>query len=459
MRSTHGLRHRRDSDLKVGQSREARDSDSSRRRTVAAWARQALGRLRLLGPGLITGCSDDDPSGIATYSQAGAQFGLQMLWVMPLTVPLMASVQEISARIGRTTGAGLAGNLRRRYPGVVVYLLVGLIVVANTINLGADLGAMGAALTLLVGDDRWHVYPLCFGAASLAAEVLFRYRPYASLLKWFSFTVAGYVGIAFTVQIPWASVLYHTVVPSIAINGDYLLTLVAVLGTTISPYLFFWQSSQEVEEQASAGEPPVRRAPRLARRQFQRIRFDTAAGMVISNVVAYFIILTTATALFANGIHDISTSAQAASALEPIAGRFATLLFAASIIGTGLLAVPVLAGSAGYAVAEALRWPIGLDQKPSRAVGFYCVIGAATLFGTLLNFSTIDPIRALYWSAVLNGIAAVPILFVLMRMGSDSAVMGRMILPPGLRLLGWLTTAVMAFAAVGMIWVGFASKG
>ena len=428
-------------------------------KTITAWNQRALSSFRRLGPGLIAGCSDDDPSGIATYSQAGAQFGSQMLWATVVTVPLMAGVQEISARMGRITGMGLAGNLRRRYPPGVVYLLVALVVAANTINLGADLGAMGAALALLVGGDRWHIYPLAFGAVSLAAEVLFRYKPYARLLKWFSFTVAGYVGIAFTVEIPWENALYHTIVPSIAVNADYLMTLVAVLGTTISPYLFFWQSSQEVEEGIAAGEPPVRRAPRLARRQFERIRFDTIAGMLISNVVAYFIILTAATALFANGVHEIRTSADAARALEPIAGRFATLLFAASIVGTGLLAVPVLAGSAGYAVAETLRWPIGLDKKPSRAVGFYCVIGAATLLGTLLNFSPIDPIRALYWSAVLNGIAAVPILFVLMRMGADGALMGRFVLPTGLRLLGWLTAALLAGAALAMLWFNLASKG
>ena len=425
--------------------------DAAMRPRASAWLRSAAARLRKLGPGLISGCSDDDPSGIATYSQAGAQFGLNMLWTAIATLPLMASVQEISARIGRVTGAGLASNMLRRYPRGLVYMLIVLVVVANTINLGADLGAMGAALGLLVGEDRWHVYALAFGAISLAAEILFRYRPYASLLKWLSFAVAGYVAVAFTVEIPWRTVLLRTLSPELAIDSAYLTTLVAVLGTTISPYLFFWQSSQEVEEQLAARELPLGRAPASAPAQFERIRFDTIAGMAISNIVAYFIILTAAIALHGNGIHEIRTSADAARALEPVAGRFASLLFAVSIIGTGLLAVPVLAGSAGYAVAETLRWPEGLDRKPARAAGFYAVIGAATVLGTLLNFSPIDPIRALYWSAVINGIVAVPMLFVLVRMGSDAAIMGRFVLPAGLRALGWLTAAVMALAAAAML--------
>jgi NRAMP (natural resistance-associated macrophage protein)-like metal ion transporter len=404
--------------------------------------------LKKLGPGFITGVSDDDPSGIATYTQAGAQFGTALLWTALFTFPLMAAIQEISARIGRVTGHGVAGNIRRHYSPLLLYFIVALILVANTINIGADIGAMAAALELLVGRDRFHLFPLLFGAVSLAAEILLPYRTYSSALKWVSLSVFAYVGIVLFVQIPWQQVLHDTLLPTISTNDDYMMMLVAVLGTTISPYLFFWQSSLEVEEQkATPFEEPLKKAPQQARCQFERIRADTYTGMAVSNVVMYFIILTTAMTLHAHHVTNIQTTAQAAQALRPIAGPYAFVLFAMGIIGTGLLAVPVLAGSVGYAIGEALRWPTGLDRKPYKAKGFYCIIGLATAVGTALNFFRIDPFRALFWTAVINGIISVPILFVLMRMAGNAQVMGKFTIPRKLSIAGWLTTGAMTIAA------------
>lgn len=407
-----------------------------------------LNFLKKLGPGFITGVSDDDPSGIATYSQAGAQFGTSMLWAAFFTFPLMAAVQEISARIGRVTGHGVAGNIRRHYSPMLLYFVVALILIANTINIGADISAMAAALELLTGRDRFHLYPLLFGAVSLIGEVFLSYRTYSAVLKWISLSVFAYVGIVLFVQIPWTQVARDTLLPNITLTESYMTMLVAVLGTTISPYLFFWQSSLEVEEQrVTPGEEPVKKAPRQARSQFERIRTDTYSGMAVSNLVMYFIILTTAVTLHAHHITDIQTTAQAAEALRPIAGPYAFALFAMGIIGTGLLAIPVLAGSVGYAIGEALRWPIGLDRKPYHAKGFYCIIAVATAVGTSLNFFHIDPIRALFWTAVINGVISVPILIVLMRMASNAEVMGKFTIPRKLAIAGWLTTGAMTLAA------------
>lgn len=408
--------------------------------------------IKKLGPGFITGVSDDDPSGIATYSQAGAQFGTSMLWAALFTFPLMAAIQEISARIGRVTGHGVAGNIRRHYSPWLLYFVVALILVANTVNIGADIGAMAAALELLIGRDRFHLYPLLFAAVSLIGEVFLSYRSYSAVLKWFSLSVFAYVGIVLFVQIPWYTVLRDTLLPTIVPNANYMMMLVAVLGTTISPYLFFWQSSLEVEEQrATPGEEPIKKAPQQARSQFERIRTDTLSGMAVSNLVMYFIILTTAVTLHAHHITDIQTTAQAAEALRPIAGPYAFTLFAMGIIGTGLLAVPVLAGSVGYAIGETLRWPTGLDRKPYQAKGFYFIIAIATGVGTALNFFHIDPIRALFWTAVINGIISVPILFVLMRMASNAKVMGKFTIPRKLAIAGWITTGAMALAAVLLV--------
>jgi len=404
----------------------------------------------VLGPGLITGASDDDPSGIATYSQAGAQFGYGLGWTLLLTYPLMCAIQMISAQIGRVTGRGLAGNMRRHYPASLLYFLVGLLVVANTINIGADLGAMAAALRLLIAGPTV-LYIAGFGIVTVLLEVFMRYARYASILRWLTISLFAYVATVFVVGVPWLTVARDLVLPHIEFSGAYLTVVVAVFGTTISPYLFFWQAAEEVEdEKEDRGAEPLIKAPQQAPRQLARIQLDTLVGMGLSNIVALFIILTTAATLNAHGVKDIQTSSQAAEALRPIAGEFAFTIFALGIIGTGLLALPVLAGSAAYAVGEALHWRIGLSQRPGRAKAFYGTIAGATLIGAALNFSPLDPIKALFWSAVINGVAAVPIMVMIMLMGSKQAVMGQFTLSPWLKTLGWLATAVMAAAAIGM---------
>ena len=404
----------------------------------------------IMGPGLITGASDDDPSGIATYSQAGAQFGYTLGWTLLLTYPLMCAIHMISAQIGRVTGRGLAGNMRLHYPAPLLYALVSILLVANVINIGADLGAMAAALKLLV-DAPAVIYIAGFAVATTLAEVFMRYTRYASVLRWLTLSLFAYVGTVFIVGVPWGKVAENLVLPRISFGGDYLTVVVAVFGTTISPYLFFWQASEEVDNAREDPEAePLIKAPAQAPRQLARIQLDTLVGMGFSNIIALFIMLTTAATLNAHGVKDIQTSSQAAEALRPIAGEFAFAIFALGIIGTGLLAVPVLAGSVGYAVGEAFRWRVGLAQLPGRAPAFYATIAAATLVGAALNFTPLDPIKALFWSAVLNGVAAVPIMVMIMLMGSHDAVMGPFTLKPLLRTLGWVATAVMGAAAVGM---------
>lgn len=406
--------------------------------------------LEVLGPGLITGASDDDPSGIATYSQAGAQFGYGLGWVMLFSWPLMCAIQEISARIGRVTGRGIAGNLRRHYPAPIVYALVFLLVVANTINLGADLGAMAAALKLLIGGPQL-LYVAAFAVVSLLLEVFVRYSRYVSVLKWLTISLFAYVGVALVSHIPWGTVAKALVVPTLSSDPKYLTVIVAILGTTISPYLFFWQSEAEVEEiKETTDARPLEKAPEQAPPELQRIRFDTLIGMGLSNLVALFIILTTAATLHAHNVTDIQTSAQAAEALRPIAGQFAFLVFALGIIGTGLLALPVLAGSAAYALGETFGWHVGLSRTLSRAKAFYGAIAAATVIGGLINFTPIDPIKALFWSAVINGVVAAPVMFMMMLLSSNREAMGEFPLPNVLRAIGWIATAVMAAAAVGM---------
>ena len=407
--------------------------------------------LRKLGPGLVTGASDDDPSGIATYSQVGARFGYGMLWCMLLSYPLIAAIQEICARIGRVTGGGLAANLRRYYPKWILYSVLSLMSLANIFNLGADLGAMGAAASLLLpGDSR--IYIVIFGVASVLAELFIPYSKYAKYLKWLTLSLFAYVGTAFYVHVPWSEVVHAVVVPKVEITREYLTALIAVLGTTISPYLFFWQASQEVEEvTCNPGEEALKQAPQQARSQLGRIRLDTYIGMALSNMVAFFIILTTAATLHAHGIHEISSSAQAALALKPLAGRYAFLLFVCGIVGTGLLAVPVLAGSAAYGIGEARRWRVGLERKPKEAVRFYAAIGAATLVGSSLNFFGIDPIKALFWAAVLNGLVAAPLMVVIMVMASSPNVMGKFTIPRYLRVVGWIATGVMVCVCLGVL--------
>jgi NRAMP (natural resistance-associated macrophage protein)-like metal ion transporter len=408
------------------------------------------GWLAFLGPGLITGASDDDPSGIATYSQVGAQFGYGMSWVMLFTWPLMAAIQEISARIGRVTGEGIAGNIRQHYSGWLLQVIVALLLVANTINLGADLGAMGAALGLLVpGPVR--LYVVGFALVCTSLEVFSRYENYVRVLKWTAMSLFSYVATAFAVKVPWARVAHDTLVPNLVWDKDYLVALVAVLGTTITPYCFFWQSSEEAEDEAvDAAARPLLEAPAEAPAQLGRIRADTYLGMGFSNLISLFIIITTAATLNAHGITDIQTSSQAAEALRPIAGEFTFVVFAFGIIGIGLLAVPVLAGSAAYALGEALRWPTGLRRRPKDAKAFYGTIAIATLLGVCINFVDLDPVKALFWSAVINGVVAVPLMAVIMVMARQPRVMGRFTIPLPLAVMGWLTTIVMAAAVAAM---------
>jgi NRAMP (natural resistance-associated macrophage protein)-like metal ion transporter len=422
-------------------------------RIARHWTARAAprrGLLAFLGPGLITGASDDDPSGIATYSQVGAQFGYGMGWVMLFSYPLMASIQEMSARIGRVTGHGIASNIRLHYPAWLLRTIVGLLLVANVINLGADLGAMGDALFLLVGGSA-HLYVVLFAAVCAALEIFSRYERYVAILKWGTLSLFAYVATVLVVQVPWGEVAYGTLVPSFSWQKDYIVSIVAVLGTTISPYLFFWQASEEAEdEQARPEAELLNLAPEQAPAELHRIRIDTYVGMGFSNLIALCIIVTTAATLNAHGITDIQTSAQAAEALRPIAGVFAFAVFAAGIIGTGMLAVPILAGSAAYAVGEALGWPIGLARLPHDAKAFYGTIAVATLIGVSINFVDLDPMKALFWTAVLNGVISVPLMVVMMIMTMQPKVMGAFTLPRPLWLMGWLSTGVMAAAVTVM---------
>jgi NRAMP (natural resistance-associated macrophage protein)-like metal ion transporter len=408
------------------------------------------GILSILGPGLITGASDDDPSGIATYSQVGAQFGYAMAWTMPFSFPLMAAIQEISARIGRVTGVGIAGNIRLHFPRWLLWAVIALLSIANVFNLAADLCAMGDALRLLAGG-RDHAYVVVFGVTSSVLQVFMSYRRYVSILKWTTLALFAYVATVLVVHVPWQHVAAQTIFPSIPLTNEAMVAVVAVLGTTISPYLFFWQSSQEAEDQRVRPDAqPLVAAPVQARRELARIRIDTYLGMFFSNLIGFFIIVTAAATLNVNGVLDIRTSGEAAEALRPIAGSFAFVVFAAGIVGTGLLAVPVLAGSVGYAVGEALGRPVGLARLPGQAKVFYGLIAVATIVGVGLNFSGIDPIKALYWSAVLNGIVAVPLMVVMMLMTARPRIMGRFTLPRPLAIVGWLATLVMAVTVLGM---------
>ena len=407
--------------------------------------------LERLGPGLITGAADDDPSGIATYSQAGAQFGFGLLWSVFLTTPLMVGIQVVSARIGRVTGHGIARNIRDHYPRPLLWFIVSILLFANTINIAADLGAMGEALQLVMPGGPQHGHALFFGVLAVLMQIFIPYRYLAPILKWLTLSLFAYVGVLISVDVPWAKLIAATLVPPLELTREYLMLLVAVLGTTISPYLFFWQASQEVEEQrATDGDRPLRDSSDGARLHLRRIKIDTWFGMVFSNAIAFAIMLTTAVTLHGAGITDVTTSAQAAEALRPIAGDLAFTLFAAGIIGTGLLAIQVLAGSAAYAVAEAMRWPIGLGREPLEAKGFYSIITLATLLGASVDFTDIDPIKALIWSAVLNGVIAVPIMALMMRMAVRQDIMGSFVITKRLQRLGWVATTLMALAVIAM---------
>ncbi|NVN85403.1 MAG: divalent metal cation transporter [Rhodopseudomonas sp.] len=409
------------------------------------------GFLDTLGPGLITGASDDDPSGIGTYSQAGAQLGYGIGWTMLLTFPLMAAIQEISGRVGRVTGRGIAGNVCRHYSGKLLGVVVALLFIANTINIAADLGAMADATKLLIGGPGMF-YVVGFGVISIVAQIFFDYKRYVAVLKWLTLCLFAYVGALAVANVSWGEALIGVLVPKLTFSGDTLTTIVAILGTTISPYLFFWQASQEAEDQrVDPDKQPLTKAPQDSKGEFQRIRADTIVGMAFSNLIALSIIVTAAATLHAAGKTDIQTSAQAAEALKPIAGAFAEVIFALGIVGTGLLAIPVLAGSAAYAVGEGRRWPVGLARKPKEAAAFYAVLALSAVIGIALNFTPINPISALYWSAVINGVLAVPVMVLLMIMARRKEVMQRFVIGGPLLWLGWLATAAMALSVVAMV--------
>jgi NRAMP (natural resistance-associated macrophage protein)-like metal ion transporter len=404
--------------------------------------------LRKLGPGLITGAADDDPSGIATYSQAGAQFGYSMLWTMVFTLPLMVAIQIVSARIGYVTRKGLAANIKTSFPRWVLLAVVGMLLVANTLNVAADIAAMAEALRLLVGGSAL-VYAVTFGLLCLGQQVFLPYKSYVRWLKWLTLALLSYVAVVFTIHLDWSKITSEVFRPKLLFNHDMLLMAVALFGTTISPYLFFWQAAQEMED--TTGSDP--HTPGQVRKHLRRIKVDTIIGMFFSNLIAFFIILSTAATLHAAGVTDIQTSAQAAEALRPVAGDFTFLLFSLGIIGTGMLAVPVLAGSAGYAVAEAAGWSGSLSARLDRGEGqgFYGVIMTATVGGVLLCFTPADPVKELFWSAVLNGVIAVPIMAAMMMLASRRATMGDNVIGRPLRWLGWTATAAMALTVGAML--------
>jgi NRAMP (natural resistance-associated macrophage protein)-like metal ion transporter len=406
--------------------------------------------FKVLGPGLITGAADDDPSGIATYSQAGARFGYQMAWVLVFSYPLMAVTQTISARIGSVTGRGIARNLKLHYPPFVLRAVVIALLIANVANLGADLGAMAAAFQLLVGGPLI-LYTIGFAALCILLEVFTSYARYTSYLKWLTLSLFSYVAVVFAVHVPWASAIKDTFIPTLVFDSDHAEVIVAVLGTTISPYLFFWQASQEVEEQLRRATKPLCVAPSRAGPELERIRTDTWVGMGYSNIIAIFIIFATAATLHASGVTNIETSSEAAEALRPLAGDFTFAVFACGIIGTGLLAVPVLAGSAAYAVSETFNWTEGLDHKLKDARAFYATIAIAMLVGLGLNFLNIRPIKALFWCAVLNGLLAAPLMASMLLIATNRKVMGKLKLSGPMAIAGWLAAGVMAAASVAFL--------
>ncbi len=410
--------------------------------------------LSLIGPGLITGVADDDPSGIATYSQAGAQFGLNMLWTMPLAFPLMAAIQSMCARIGRVTGKGLAANIKIAFPPIVLQAVVLLLLVANTLNIAADVAAMGEVAELITGFNR-HVMTALFVFATLILQVFVPYHRYVNFLKWLTISLLAYAAVLFTVNVPWGEVAQRTLWPRFILNSDTAAVIVGVFGTTISPYLFFWQASEEVEEMRSKkGAVALLSNASMAGQELRRIRWDTWSGMFYSNVTAYFIILATAVTLHVSGITDITTAAEAASALRPLAGDFAFLLFAVGILGVGLIGVPVLAGSGAYAFSEAMGWNSGLENKAKDARGFYSILAVSVLLGLVIQYTPISPMKALFWSAVINGVIAVPLMVVIILLVSKKSVMGEFTASRPIIILGWVAVAVMGVAALAMLFPG-----
>ena len=410
--------------------------------------------LARIGPGLITGVADDDPSGIATYSQAGARFGLDMLWTMPLAYPLMSAIQSLCARIGRVTGKGLAANIKEAFPPLVLQGVVVLLLVANTLNIAADVAAMGEVAELVTGQDL-HLMTALFVFGTLLLQVFVPYHRYVFFLKWLTLSLLAYAAVLFTVHVPWGEVAIRTFLPRFEAGADAAAVVVAVFGTTISPYLFFWQASEEVEEmQKAPASSPLTADASKAGDELRRIRWDTWSGMFYSDITAWFIILATAVTLHVSGVTDIGTAAQAASALRPLAGEFAYLLFALGILGVGFIGVPVLAGSGAYALSEAMGWEEGLERKAKDAKGFYGIIALSVLVALVIQYSPVSPMKALFWSAVINGVIAVPLMVVILLLSAKRSVMGEFTASRPILILGWIAALVMSAASVRMLLPG-----
>jgi len=416
----------------------------------AVWSRIKRHPLARVGPGLVTGVADDDPSGIVTYSQAGAQFGLNMLWTMPISYPLMSAIQVLCAQIGRVTGRGLAANIKVNFSPVIVVLLVFLLLLANILNIAADIAAMGEVSQLVTGID-WHIMTVVFVLITLALQIFVPYHRYIYFLKWLTLSLLAYAAVLFTVHVPWGDVIWSTFFPTLTLSSDSAAVIVGVFGTTISPYLFFWQASQEVEDMHINGHKGLlHEEEALGKAEIRRIQWDTWSGMLYSNVAAYFIILATAVTLHVAGVTDITTAAQAAQALRPLAGEFAYLLFAMGILAVGLIAVPVLAGSAAYALSEVFGWGSSLEDKVTQAKKFYFIIALSVLGALVIQYSPINPMKALFWSAVINGLVAVPLMVAILILASRSSVMGSYVASKLTLGLGWFATVLMALAAVVM---------
>jgi len=414
------------------------------------WSRIKRHPLARVGPGLVTGVADDDPSGIVTYSQAGAQFGLNMLWTMPISYPLMSAIQVLCAQIGRVTGRGLAANIKVNFSPVIVVLLVFLLLLANILNIAADIAAMGEVSQLVTGVD-WHIMTVVFVLITLVLQIFVPYHRYIYFLKWLTLSLLAYAAVLFTVHVPWGDVIWSTFFPTLTLSSDSAAVIVGVFGTTISPYLFFWQASQEVEDMHINGHKGLlHEEEALGKAEIRRIQWDTWSGMLYSNVAAYFIILATAVTLHVAGVTDITTAAQAAQALRPLAGEFAYLLFAMGILAVGLIAVPVLAGSAAYALSEVFGWGSSLEDKVTQAKKFYFIIALSVLGALVIQYSPINPMKALFWSAVINGLVAVPLMVAILILASRSSVMGSYVASKLTLGLGWFATVLMALAAVVM---------
>ena len=415
------------------------------------WAKIKRHPLARVGPGLVTGVADDDPSGIVTYSQAGAQFGLNMLWTMPISYPLMAAIQVLCAQIGRVTGRGLAANIKTNFSPVVLFGLVLLLLIANILNIAADIAAMGEVSELVTGIN-WHIMTSVFVFVTLVLQILVPYHRYVFFLKWLTLSLLAYVAVLFTVHIHWSEVLWSTLLPSVSLNSETAAMVVGIFGTTISPYLFFWQASQEVEDMHIAKRKSLAHASfEIAKSEIRRIKWDTWSGMLYSNVAAYFIMLATAVTLNVAGIKDISTAAQAAEALRPIAGEFAYLLFALGILAVGLMAVPVLAGSAAYALSEVFGWRSSLEDSAWRDKKFYFIIALSVLGALVIQYSPINPMKALFWSAVINGVVAVPLMIAILILASRTSVMGSYVASKRILFIGWFATILMALAVAVML--------